>query len=116
MFINKNTLIFSFHLMTTDGGSSIPGRGLGQLKTVPSRPTSVPVLTVFGMAGAKVEDAVNTGDPAAVGVSFDGTNMRFTFDIPRGNDGKNGSNGSHEAQGPLGKNERPERKGLRAAR
>ncbi len=49
-----------------------------------------------------VVDAVNTVDPgqsAAVGVSFDGTNVRFTFDIPRGNDGTNGSDG---AQGPPG--------------
>jgi hypothetical protein len=49
-----------------------------------------------------VVDAVNTldpGQPAAVGVSFDGTNVRFTFDIPRGNDGSNGSDGS---QGPPG--------------
>ena len=49
-----------------------------------------------------VVDAVNTLDPglpAAVGVSFDGTNVRFTFDIPRGNDGSNGSDGS---QGPPG--------------
>ena len=44
-----------------------------------------------------VVDAVNTldpGQPAAVGVSFDGTNVRFTFDIPRGNDGSNGSDGA----------------------
>jgi hypothetical protein len=49
-----------------------------------------------------VVDAVNTLDPglpAAVGVTFDGTNVRFTFDIPRGNDGSNGSDGS---QGPPG--------------
>jgi collagen type I alpha len=40
-----------------------------------------------------VVDAVNTLDPgqsAAVGVSFDGTNVRFTFGIPRGNDGAPG--------------------------
>ncbi len=29
-----------------------------------------------------------------MGVSFDGTNVRFTFDIPRGNDGSNGSDGA----------------------
>ena len=44
-----------------------------------------------------VVDAVNTldpGQPAAVGVSFDGTNVRFTFAIPRGSDGMNGSDGA----------------------
>ena len=46
-----------------------------------------------------VVDAVNTlpaGSNAAVNVSFDGTNVRFTFDIPQG------SNGSDGAQGPPG--------------
>ena len=54
-----------------------------------------------------VVDAVNTvepGMPAAVGVSFDGVNVRFSFDIPRGNDGINGSNGSDGAQGAPGSN------------
>ncbi len=43
-----------------------------------------------------VVDAVNTVDPstpAAVNVSFDGSNVRFTFGIPRGNDGSNGAPG-----------------------
>ncbi|MCX6854258.1 MAG: hypothetical protein NTV80_05065 [Verrucomicrobia bacterium] len=40
-----------------------------------------------------VVDAVNTVDansPAAVSVSFDGSNVRFTFDIPRGFEGAAG--------------------------
>ncbi|MBE2284631.1 MAG: hypothetical protein IAE77_14330, partial [Prosthecobacter sp.] len=47
-----------------------------------------------------IVDSVTTldpGNPATVGVSFDGSNVRFTFAIPRGNDGSNGSDGS---QGP----------------
>lgn len=43
-----------------------------------------------------VVDAVNTlppGSPAAVNVSFDGTNVHFTFDIPQGNDGATGATG-----------------------
>lgn len=46
-----------------------------------------------------VVDSVNTlpaGSNAAVNVSFDGTNVHFTFDIPQGNDGSEG------AQGPPG--------------
>ena len=49
-----------------------------------------------------IVDSVTTldpGNPATVGVSFDGSNVRFTFAIPRGNDGTNGSDGS---QGPPG--------------
>jgi hypothetical protein len=44
-----------------------------------------------------VVDGVNTLEPwesAAVDVSFDGSNVRFIFGIPRGNDGANGSDGS----------------------
>ena len=37
---------------------------------------------------------LNPGDPATVGVSFDGSNVRFQFGIPRGNDGSNGSDGA----------------------
>jgi hypothetical protein len=40
-----------------------------------------------------IVDAVNTlnpGEPANVGVNFDGTNVRFTFGIPRGSDGAMG--------------------------
>jgi hypothetical protein len=43
-----------------------------------------------------VVDAVNTlppGSNAAVNVSFDGTNVHFTFDIPQGNDGATGATG-----------------------
>jgi len=48
---------------------------------------------------------LNPGDAATVGVSFDGTNVRFTFGIPRGNDGSQGqpgNNGSDGGQGPQG--------------
>lgn len=55
-----------------------------------------------------IVDSVTTldpGNPATVGVSFDGSNVRFTFGIPRGNDGNDGndgSNGSDGSQGPPG--------------
>jgi hypothetical protein len=39
---------------------------------------------------------------AAVGVSFDGTNVHFTFNIPRGNDGMSGSDGPQGPQGNTG--------------
>ncbi len=49
-----------------------------------------------------VVDGVNTldpGTPANVTVSFDGTDVHFTFDIPRGDTGEPGSEGP---QGPPG--------------
>ena len=48
---------------------------------------------------------LNPGDPASVTTFFDGSNVRFTFAIPRGADGMNGSNGTNGndgAQGPPG--------------
>jgi hypothetical protein len=50
-------------------------------------------------------DGVNTlnpGDNATVSVSFDGSNVRFTFGIPRGNDGSNGNDGGQGPAGPQG--------------
>jgi hypothetical protein len=44
-----------------------------------------------------VVDGVTTldpGQPATVQTSFDGSNVRFQFGIPRGNDGSNGSDGA----------------------
>ncbi len=52
-----------------------------------------------------VVDGVTTLDPgqqATVQTSFDGSNVRFTFGIPRGSDGSNGTNGSDGGQGPPG--------------
>lgn len=49
-----------------------------------------------------VVDVVNTlpaGNPATVEVTFDGTDVHFTFGIPQGNDGPGGADG---AQGPAG--------------
>jgi hypothetical protein len=50
-------------------------------------------------------DGVTTLDPgqaATEQASFDGSNVRFQFGIPRGNDGSNGTNGSDVSQGPPG--------------
>ncbi|MBI3880473.1 MAG: hypothetical protein HY301_10475 [Verrucomicrobia bacterium] len=52
-----------------------------------------------------VVDAVNTlnpGDPATVSVTFDGTTVHFTFNLPRGGDGPPGASGGPGDQGPPG--------------
>ncbi|MCX6856072.1 MAG: hypothetical protein NTV80_14325 [Verrucomicrobia bacterium] len=56
---------------------------------------------LVGPAGPPFANAVvdsvttlNPGDSATVSVSFDGANVRFTFGIPRGNDGSNGNDGA----------------------
>ena len=51
-----------------------------------------------------VVDGVTTldpGQPATVQTNFDGSNVRFQFGIPRGNDGSSGSNGSDGAPGEV---------------
>lgn len=48
----------------------------------------------FAQAVVDGVSTLNPGDPATVQVSFDGTNVHFTFAIPRGNDGTNGSDGT----------------------
>jgi hypothetical protein len=79
--VSGNTLHFSFAIPRgIDGNQGVQGNE-GQ----PGPP--------FAQA---VVDGVNTLDPgqqAAVGVSFDGANVHFTFSIPRGNDGNPGAQG-----------------------
>lgn len=79
----------------SDGSQGPPGNDGGQGPPGNDGPQGPP----FAQA---IVDNVTTLDPgqqATVGVSFDGSNVRFTFGIPRGSDGTNGSDG---AQGPPG--------------
>ena len=50
----------------------------------------------FASAVVDSVSTLNPGDAATVGTSFDGSNVRFTFGIPRGSDGIQGP------QGPVG--------------
>jgi hypothetical protein len=47
----------------------------------------------FAQAVVDNVTTLDPGNPATVGVSFDGTNVRFTFGIPRGSDGATGPPG-----------------------
>jgi len=79
--VNGNVLHFTFDLpQGNDGAPGQPGND-GQ----PGPPFANAVV-----------DNVNTlppGSPATVSVSFDGTNVRFTFGIPQGYDGPTGATG-----------------------
>ncbi len=82
-----NTLHFSFDIPR--GGVGAPGQD------------GIPGQQGPPFAQALI-DAVNTLDPgqaATVSVNYDGSNVRFTFGIPRGNDGGEGQQG---IQGPPG--------------
>ncbi len=59
----------------------------------------------FAQAVVDSVTTLNPGDSATVGVSFDGSNVRFNFAIPRGNDGSQGppgNTGNDGGQGPQG--------------
>ena len=56
----------------------------------------------FASAVVDSVTTLNPGDAATVQTNFDGSNVRFTFGSPRGNDGSSGSNGNDGMQGPPG--------------
>ena len=71
------------------------------IDAVPAGPPGPP----FADAVMDGVTTLNPGDSATVSVFFDGTHVRFTFGIPRGNpgaDGISGTNGNDGAPGPQG--------------
>lgn len=76
-----NMLHFSFAIPR--GNDGVPGANGSDGGPGPQGPP-------FANAVVDGVNTLNPGDPAAVTVSFDGTNVHFTFDIPRGNDGASG--------------------------
>ena len=88
-----NTLHFSFDLPQGNDGAAGSDGGPGA-----DGPQGPP----FAQA---VVDGVNTLDPwenATVDASFDGSDVHFTFGIPRGNDGSSGSDGANGSDGAPG--------------
>ena len=55
----------------------------------------------FAQAVVDNVTTLNPWEPATVGVSFDGSWVRFTFGLPRGNDGTAGINGTDGAPGEV---------------
>ncbi|MCX6854324.1 MAG: hypothetical protein NTV80_05400 [Verrucomicrobia bacterium] len=88
-----NTLHFSFEI--PQGQEGLPGQaGQDGLVGPP-----------FAQAVVDSVTTLNPWESASVGVSFDGVNVRFTFAIPRGNDGgqgPQGGSGSDGGPGPQG--------------
>lgn len=70
----------------------------------PQGPQGEPGAQGPPFANAMVEGVttLNPGDPATVSVTFDGSNVRFTFGIPRGADGGPGGQGAQGEMGPQG--------------
>ncbi len=83
-----NTLHFTFAIPRgNDGSQGLPGNNGNDGAQGPP----------FAQALIDAVNTLNPGEPATVSVTFDGSNVRFTFGIPRGNDGNDGGPGS---QGP----------------
>ena len=79
-----NTLHFTFELPQGETGSGGPPGADGA-----DGPPGPP----FASAIVDSVTTLDPGQPASVSVSFDGTNVHFTFALPRGNDGSTGPQG-----------------------
>ena len=64
--------------------------------------TTGPQGPPFASAEVDGVTTLNPGDPATVGAIFDGTNVHFTFGIPRGATGADGGTGPQGPQGDVG--------------
>jgi hypothetical protein len=74
---------FTFNIPRGNDGSGSPGpQGNDGAQGPPFAQTVVDGVTTL-----------DPGQPATVQTTFDGTNVRFTFSIPRGSDGTNGAPG-----------------------
>lgn len=100
--LEGGTLHFSFHL--PQGATGADGmNGSSGSDGAPGPPGADGQPGPQGADGPQgppfaqaVVDGVNTLEPwqnASVDVSYDGSNVHFTFAIPRGNDGTNGADG-----------------------
>ena len=88
--VTGNTLHFTFDIPRgNDGIQGQPGGNGSDGGPGPVGPQGPP----FASAIVDGVNTLNPGDPATVSVNFDGSNVRFTFGIPRGNDGSAGTPG-----------------------
>lgn len=81
VMVSGDTLHFTFAIPR--GAEGV--QGIQGITGVPGSP--------FAQAIVDAVNTLNPGDSATVSVSFDGTNVHFTFSIPRGNDGVQGLQG-----------------------
>ena len=88
--VDGSTLHFTFSIPRgNDGTQGQPGTNGSDGGPGPQGAQGPP----FANAIVDGVNTLNPGDPATVSVSFDGSNVHFTFGIPRGNDGATGPPG-----------------------
>ena len=86
-----DTLHFTFTIPRgNDGQQGIPGMNGNNGNDGGPGPQGPP----FAQAVIDAVNTLNPGENATVSVVFDGSNVRFTFNIPRGFDGPQGMQGS----------------------
>ncbi len=85
----SGTLHLSFELPRgNDGPTGAPGTNGSDGAQGPQGPP-------FANAIVDSVTTLNPGEPATVGVTFDGSHVRFNFGLPRGNDGAPGATGAN---------------------
>lgn len=90
--VSGGTLHLSFSIPRgNDGAQGEQGEQGMQGQTGPDGPVGPP----FANAVVDAVNTLNAGEPATVDLIFDGTNVRFTFGIPRGSDGATGATGEN---------------------
>ncbi len=93
------TLHFTFGLPRgNDGGQGPPGNNGNDGGQGPPGPQG----PAFAAAVVDSTNTLDPGNPATVALSFDGSNLRFFFGIPRGSNGTNGNDGAPGLQGAPG--------------
>ncbi len=66
------------------------------IDAVPAGPAG-PQGPAFADAAVTSVTTLDPGQPAVVGIDFDGSTVNFSFEIPRGQDGSDGANGEVSA-------------------
>ncbi len=95
-----NTLHFSFGIPRGDAGTQGQNGADGANGTDGADGAVGPQGPPFAQALVDAVTTLNPGDAATVGVSFDGTNVHFSYGIPRGNNGVDGTDGATGPPGP----------------
>jgi hypothetical protein len=87
--VSGGTLHLSFSIPRGNDGPQ------GEQGPVGQTGSDGPIGPPFANAIVDSVNTLNAGEPATVGLIFDGSNVRFTFGIPRGADGATGATGQN---------------------
>ncbi len=98
--VTGDTLHFTFGIPRGDEGVQGQNGADGANGTNGADGAVGPPGPPFAQAVVDAVNTLNPGDPATVSVTFDGVNVHFSYGIPRGNNGVDGTDGAIGPQGP----------------